>query len=59
MTADPDPDIIDTNVNLLEWPFKKLKYGETKALVAKLRQHRISQAWAGSYERFFIRTSMA
>src|SRR5882762_771051 len=47
----PDgPDIIDTNVNLFQWPFRKLKYGETKALVAKLRQHRITQAWTGSYE---------
>ncbi|HMI66515.1 MAG TPA: amidohydrolase family protein [Cyclobacteriaceae bacterium] len=51
-TGGPDtgPDIIDTNVNLFQWPFRRLKYGETKALVAKLRQHRITQAWAGSYE---------
>src|SRR5258707_10792386 len=51
-TGSPDtgPDIIDTNVNLFQWPFRKLKYGETKSLVAKLRQHRITQAWAGSYE---------
>ena len=44
------PDIIDTNVHLFDWPFRKLKYGRTKALVAKLRKHRIVQAWAGSYE---------
>jgi predicted TIM-barrel fold metal-dependent hydrolase len=44
------PDIIDTNVHLFDWPFRKLKYAGAKALVAKLRQHRITQAWAGSYE---------
>jgi hypothetical protein len=54
--AEPDkgaaspPSIIDTNVHLFDWPFRKLKYGRTKALVAKLRKHRIVQAWAGSYE---------
>jgi predicted TIM-barrel fold metal-dependent hydrolase len=44
------PDIIDTNVHLFEWPFRTLKYARTKALVAKLRKHRIVQVWAGSYE---------
>jgi predicted TIM-barrel fold metal-dependent hydrolase len=43
-------DIIDTNVHLFDWPFRTLKYAQTKALVAKLRKHRIVQAWAGSYE---------
>ena len=47
------PDIIDTNVNLFDWPFRKLKYGNTKALVEKLRNHRITQAWAGNYEALF------
>lgn len=49
-TADPHPDIIDTNVNLLEFPFRKLKYGATGALVEKLQKHKIKQAWAGSFE---------
>jgi predicted TIM-barrel fold metal-dependent hydrolase len=44
------PDIIDTNVHLFEWPFRRLKYAGATALVAKLRRHRITQAWAGSYE---------
>src|SRR5262249_36669351 len=48
--ANSPPDIIDTNVHLFDWPFRKLKYAGVKALVAKLRQHRIKQAWAGSYE---------
>ena len=47
--ADASPDIIDTNVHLFDWPFRRLKYAGAKALVAKLRRHRITQAWAGSY----------
>jgi predicted TIM-barrel fold metal-dependent hydrolase len=49
-SATPPPHIIDTNVHLFDWPFRKLKYAGAKALVAKLRRHRITQAWAGSYE---------
>lgn len=44
------PDIIDTNVHLFAWPFRRLKYAGTQALVAKLRRHRVTRAWAGSYE---------
>jgi len=42
--------IIDTNVNLFEWPFRTLKYRNTKALVVKLKKHGIIEAWAGSFE---------
>lgn len=44
------PEIVDTNVHLFDWPFRKLKYAKTEALVTKLRKHRITQAWAGSFE---------
>lgn len=44
------PGIIDTNINLFSWPFRALKYRETKTLVAKLKKHRIVEAWAGSFE---------
>ncbi|HUG92954.1 MAG TPA: amidohydrolase family protein [Planctomycetaceae bacterium] len=44
------PEIVDTNVHLFDWPFRRLKYSSTPALVAKLRKHRIRQAWAGSFE---------
>jgi predicted TIM-barrel fold metal-dependent hydrolase len=44
------PDIIDSNVHLFAWPFRKLKYAGTEALLIKLRKHRITQAWAGSFE---------
>jgi uncharacterized protein len=44
------PEIIDTNIHLFDWPFRKLKYAGTESLVAKLRKHRITSAWAGSFE---------
>jgi predicted TIM-barrel fold metal-dependent hydrolase len=44
------PGIIDTNVNLFDWPFRALKYRDTNALVAKLKKHRVVEAWAGSFE---------
>ena len=54
-TTDPPiaPTVIDTNVHLFQWPFRRLKYDQTAALVRKLRRHRIGQAWAGSFEFMF------
>lgn len=45
--------VIDTNVTLFDWPFRKLKYRATASLVAKLRKHRVTEAWAGSFEALF------
>lgn len=45
--------VIDTNVHLFRWPFRRLKYDEPDALVAKLRRHSVREAWAGSYEALF------
>ena len=42
--------IVDTNVSLSRWPFRRLECDETPALVDKLRAHRITQAWAGSLD---------
>jgi len=50
------PNITDTNIHLFQWPFRKLKYGDTRALVEKLRKHRITQAWAGNYESLFTKS---
>ena len=47
--------IIDTNVNLFNWPFRALKYRDTTALVGKLKRHRIIEAWAGSFEALFAK----
>ena len=55
-TADAPPEIIDTNVNLFEWPFRKMKYSNTRMLIEKLRHHRITQVWTGSYEALFSKS---
>lgn len=47
--------IIDTNVNLFNWPFRALKYRDTKVLVAKLKKHRVIEAWAGSFEALLFK----
>jgi uncharacterized protein len=44
------PGVVDTNINLFDWPFRRLKYRDTATLVAKLKKHRIIEAWAGSFE---------
>jgi predicted TIM-barrel fold metal-dependent hydrolase len=49
------PGVIDTNIHLFQWPFRHLKYGKTAALAAKLRRHRVVQAWAGSYESLLFK----
>src|SRR5688572_25031298 len=42
--------LVDTNVHLFEWPFRRLKYARTAALAEKLRRHGVQQAWAGTFE---------
>ena len=42
--------IVDSNVSLFHWPFRRLPLDEPSALVEKLRSLGISQAWAGSFE---------
>ena len=48
--SDSPPGIIDTNVNLFAWPFRRLPLDSTDVLVQKLRALGIRQAWAGSFE---------
>ncbi len=42
--------IIDTNVYLFRWAFRRLEGDEPARLVAKLREGKVAQAWAGSFE---------
>lgn len=43
-------DLIDTNISLGRWPFRRVPLDETPALVAKLRANGVTQAWAGSFD---------
>ena len=49
-----DP-IIDTNVTLSHWPFRRVPGDETSELVAKLKAKGVIQAWAGTFEGVFHR----
>ena len=42
--------IIDTNVYVSRWPFRRLWGDEPANLIAKLRQRGVKQAWAGSFD---------
>jgi predicted TIM-barrel fold metal-dependent hydrolase len=42
--------MIDTNVNLFRWPFRRVAGDETEVLMTRLRARGVKQAWVGSYE---------
>jgi predicted TIM-barrel fold metal-dependent hydrolase len=42
--------IVDTNVSLFQWPFRRLPLDNTDALVDKLRTLGTTACWAGSFE---------
>jgi len=49
-TVPPEICIVDTNINLFHWPFRRLPLDETRLLVTKLQSLGITSAWAGSFE---------
>ncbi|MBI3877852.1 MAG: amidohydrolase family protein [Verrucomicrobia bacterium] len=42
--------LIDTNVSLSRWPFRRCPLDDTPALIAKLRASGVTQAWAGMFD---------
>jgi len=52
----PEPTrLIDTNVYLDRWPFRRIRNDEPQGLVAMLRQQGVVQAWAGSFSGVFYK----
>jgi predicted TIM-barrel fold metal-dependent hydrolase len=47
--------VIDTNVNLFRWPFRRVIGDDPADLVARLRKKGVTQAWAGSFEGLLCR----
>lgn len=42
--------LIDVNVNLSRWPFRRVRDDDTRTLVGTLREHGVTEAWAGSFD---------
>jgi predicted TIM-barrel fold metal-dependent hydrolase len=47
--------IIDTNIYLSRWPFRRVPGDEPTTLVAKLRSVGVTEAWAGSFDALLHR----
>jgi uncharacterized protein len=47
--------VIDTNVDLFRWPFRRLIGDDPASLVMRLKKKGVTQAWAGSYEALLYR----
>ncbi len=51
----PGPAIIDTNLYMSRWPFRRLPGDEPQELMAKLRQMNVTQGWVGSFDALLHR----
>src|SRR5690242_13632210 len=41
--------LVDVNIWLSRWPFRRLPLDDTRALVRKLKSEGVSEAWAGTF----------
>lgn len=48
-----DVPLIDVNITLGQWPTRRAPCDDSTVLVAKLREHNVIEAWAGSYDGLF------
>ncbi len=53
--SDDFPGIIDSNISLFRWPFRRLPLDDTEKLVEKLRSLGVDKALAASFEGVFHR----
>ena len=51
----PSPEVIDTNVSLFQWPFRRVPNDLPAALSFHLTRLGITEAWAGSFEAILHR----
>ena len=51
----PRAPVVDTNVSLFRWPFRRLPWDEPSRLLDKLRRLGIVEAWVGSHEALLQR----
>ncbi len=49
------PELVDVNVYVSRWPFRRVPGDDPDSLVAKLRQQGVVQAWVGSFDGVFHR----
>ncbi len=49
------PPLVDVNVNLFQWPYRRVSGDQTPILVETLRRHGVRQAWVGSFEALLHR----
>jgi uncharacterized protein len=49
ITAGKGP-LVDTNITLSHWPERRVPLDETRALVARLKSHGVTEAWAASLD---------
>jgi hypothetical protein len=58
-TPTPVEPIVDVNVYLSRWPFRRLPGDEPSELVSRLRDRDVVEAWAGSFDALLHRDTAA